>query len=310
MKGLSDWQSARVRDALRAYHRYERGAEGEFFTWKDVREAIAVYTDIEIGTSSKNGAERLRQFVEGVTDKKNPDQIKYPVPQPSAIEAIVEFVTHEELNLLSEDELNEYVPDFQAHQRLLEYLYDGSETARMIPPENLQGAYKMSGERNAFYFVRELTLQRRTDQGLIQIIETEDRYSSRPEYNNFGEWDLSTRRKVHKSRERHGGWAILAPEDNLLFFLKNEENARNRYYITMAADVGLWSGAPHNRLVVLQHDYPFELEQGEFSSFITEKEIVHVMKGKMHFFKKVKEVLQGEAVKATVIDFPVKKDDD
>ena len=50
MKELSEWQAVRVRDALRAYHRYERGIDGEYFTWKDVREAIAEYTEVEIGS--------------------------------------------------------------------------------------------------------------------------------------------------------------------------------------------------------------------------------------------------------------------
>jgi hypothetical protein len=44
MKGLPDWQSVCVCNALRAYCHYERGAEGEYFKWEDVREAIVEYT--------------------------------------------------------------------------------------------------------------------------------------------------------------------------------------------------------------------------------------------------------------------------
>ena len=75
LRELSDWQLMRVRNALRAYHCYERREEdGKYFNWKDVREAIAVYTGYEIGGTSKSGpkhgAERLRQFVQGAEDKK------------------------------------------------------------------------------------------------------------------------------------------------------------------------------------------------------------------------------------------------
>ena len=287
MKELSEWQAERVRDALRAYHRYERGIDGEYFTWKDVREAIAEYTDVEIGTSAKNGAERLRQFVEGIEDGKGTGKRKFPLPQPAAIEAIVAFVTDEELNLLTKEELKEYAPQYQTHLRLLEFLDDGSETGRMIPPENIQGVYRVSGLRNSLHFVRELALQRSNNHGLIQVVETEDRYVEGPDFSNFDQWDMRQRRKAHKSRERHGGWAIFTPEDNLFFFLKKEENAKNRYYFTMAADVGLWSDSPHNQLVVLQHDFPFELEQGYGENPYLEKHILHEMKKNMLFLKKV-----------------------
>lgn len=55
----SDWQLNRLRDALRAYKQYERSHDGAYFTWKDVREAIAADTGYEIGSSPKNGASRL-----------------------------------------------------------------------------------------------------------------------------------------------------------------------------------------------------------------------------------------------------------
>ncbi len=251
-----------------------------------MREAIVEYTGVAIGTNARNGAERLRQFVDGLRRTKAPYGRKFPLPKPAALEAIVAFVTHEELNLLTVDELNGYVPQFQSLLRWLEYLNDGSETARLIPPENLQGLYKISGFRNSLHFIRKLRLRKSETQGLIHVAETEDRYGEGSDGKKFDKWTKLERRKVHKSRERHGGWAILTPEDNLLFFMKNEENARNRYYMTMAADVGLWSGAPHNQLVVLQHDYPFELEQGEVDRPDIEKKVIHEIREKMLFFNK------------------------
>ena len=179
MKELSDWQAARVRDALRAYHRYERGMDGEYFTWKDVREAIAVYTDVEIGTSVKNGAERLRQFVEGIEDGKGTGKRKFPLPQPAAIEAIVAFVTDEELNLLTREELEEYRPDFQAPLRLLEYLEPGPNADCPMPQDTLEGQYQTQKADEDNLIIKNLTLQRASQRGLIQVIETEEVYDQK-----------------------------------------------------------------------------------------------------------------------------------
>ena len=58
---FSDWQLNRLRDALRAYHKFGRDAvDGRHFNWKDVSEAISLSTEVEVPP------ERLRQFVEGV----------------------------------------------------------------------------------------------------------------------------------------------------------------------------------------------------------------------------------------------------
>ena len=140
----SDWQLNRLRDALRAYKVYERSHEGEYFTWKDVREAIAADTGYEIGTSPENGAERLRQFVEGVNSKDGGR--KYPEPKDDALDAIVQFALDEDNHLLSNDELNEYAPARQAPLRLLEYLDQFSGAERHIPVDKLKGVFQIALE--------------------------------------------------------------------------------------------------------------------------------------------------------------------
>ena len=89
----SDWKLNRLRDALRAYKLYERSHEGEYFTWKDVREAIAAYSGVEIGSSPRNGAERLRLFVEGV--KMKDGSRNYPTPAGVLLGAIAKFASDE-----------------------------------------------------------------------------------------------------------------------------------------------------------------------------------------------------------------------
>jgi len=287
MKELSEWQAARVRDALRAYHRYERGPEGEYFTWKDVREAIEEFTGVKIGSSVKNGAERLRQFVEGVEDGKGTGKRKFPLPQPAALEAIVTFVTSKYSNLLSRNDLKEEIPGFQAFLRLLEYLDDGSDTTQTSPSDKILGRYKFSGIVHSLFFVRELTLQRSDGRGLIQVIETEDRYEKRWDYGDFETWDFEKRREALKSRQRHSGWAVFTPEDNLFFFLKNEKTARNRYLFTMAGDFDLSSHPSYNQIVVLHHDYPFELEPDDSKLPSLELQVAEEMKNNLTVMKKV-----------------------
>ena len=45
----SEWQLNRLRDALRAYHRFGRDAvDGRHYNWKDVSEAISLSTEVEV----------------------------------------------------------------------------------------------------------------------------------------------------------------------------------------------------------------------------------------------------------------------
>lgn len=271
----SDWQLNRLRDSLRAYHRYERSHEGEYFTWKDVSEAIDEYTGIKVPP------ERLRQFVEGVNTKDGGR--KFPVPQDKSIEGIVSFATNEDLYLISEDELAEYTPQHQAPLRLLEYLDQELDAERIVPVEKIQGRYTTSKiDKNAFV-VRELTLQLPTEDGLMQVIETEDIYEEMA-LAKFDEWLPRDRKEQRKSRIKHGGWAILSPEDNLFFFMKNEWRGKNRYYFTLALDLTHWSDLPMTCLVLLHHDFPVELEESDSDrQLVTEQAISEISRNILVF---------------------------
>lgn len=251
---FSDWQLNRLRDALRAYHRYERSHDGVYFTWNDVSEAIDEYTGVIVPP------ERLRQFVEGVNSKTGGR--KFPVPKDQSLEGIMKFVTDEDLELLSKDELNEYSPGFQAPLRLLEYLSQELDSKCIVPAEKIQGVYSMRKSDREAFIIRELTLQRPTEDGLIQVVETEDFYESTAA-SQFGERLPHDRKEQRKSRVKHGGWAILTPEDNLFFFLKNEAYDKNRYYFTLALNLKHWSDEPITSLILLHHDFPFELEDDD-----------------------------------------------
>lgn len=250
---FSDWQLNRLRDALRAYHRYGRDpVDKRFYNWKDVSEGIAESTEVEVSP------ERLRQFVEGV--KTADGGRKYPAPQETTLNAIVAFVTHEDNDLLSDDELREHTPDRHAALRLLEYLGQAFDTVRILPPATLEGTYRNWLAEDYGLTICEITLQRASDDGLIQLVQTEDTYG--PEaISSYEEWSPLERKKARKSRTVYGGWGILTPEDNLLLFLKHEHNGRNRYYLTMASQLSHASQIPVKGLALLHHDFPVEVDE-------------------------------------------------
>ena len=231
----SDWQLSRIRDALRAYKQYGYTADGMPQSWLYVREAIAAETGYEIGSSPKNGAERLRQFVEGLYIKKGQHkEHKLFTPKDEALDAIAKFVLSPDNPILSEEELKEYVPEYHAPLRLLEYLDQSTGAERHIPIDKLQGVFQTRSKRGAYFVVKEITLQQPSPQGLVQVVETEDYYQ--PDFGkSYDTASLARRKREWFSQVKYGGWAVVTPEDNLLLFMKKELNGCNRYYFTLGA---------------------------------------------------------------------------
>lgn len=225
--------------------------DGDSFTWKDVAEAIDEYTGLKIPD------ERLRQFVEGINTADGGR--KFPVPKNDRLTAIYKFATTEEIGLLAESEMDEFMPSHQAPLRLLEYLDQSFDGQRILPPETIQGVYHMQMVEPDEFSVSEITLERPLDNGMIEVRQTDDYYE--PDIaNDFSDLSLQQKRKERNSRKKFGGWAILTPEDNLFFFLKNERNGRNRYYFTLASDLSHGSNVGLTQLFLLHHDYPLETE--------------------------------------------------
>lgn len=279
----SDWQLFRIRDALRAYHQFERGIdENDAFTWKDVSEAIYEYTNTRIDP------ERLRQFVVGINDKKGGRH--YPCPKGQRLESIVSFVTNEELDLLSRDELNEFMPSHQAAGRLLEYLKQDFDQERMVPPSKLQGTYQVNLYNDIRYLSsRKLSLEQCSEADAIPVVEVEHFYEDTPEFSkSLANYAMGVGPEPRPSTYiKYGGWAILTPEDNLLFYLKKERNGMNRYYFTIASELSIWTDAPQTRLVLLHHDFPLELSTEDTDKYGITESIIKEVRNKIIYFDKI-----------------------
>jgi hypothetical protein len=252
---FSDWQLNRLRDALRAFHKFGRDpVDGRHFNWKDVSEAIFLSAALEVPP------ERLRQFVEGVKTPSGGRRLL--TMQEDRLDAIAKFATDEDYGLISEAELREHTPTWHAAQRLLEYLKQDFDTERILPPSTLEGTYRNGRIDEDNYVVRELTLQRASDDGLIRLVQIEDSYEILDGM-QFDDFSPEQREKVRDSRIVYGGWAILTPEDNLLMFLKKERSGHNCYYLTVAAENWHSLQQPAAALALLRHDYPIETHEGE-----------------------------------------------
>lgn len=122
-----------------------------------------------------------------------------------------------------------------------------------------EGTYEARRTDERGFVVQELTLQRPSDEGLMQVTKTEEHYPTKAE-GAFDGWTFEERRKQRRSRTLYGGWAIFTPEDNVMAFLKQADTGRNLYQFTLAADKFYEPGASVEHLILLHHDYPVELE--------------------------------------------------
>ena len=246
---LSEWQLGRVRNAVRAYHLYERSHDGDAFTWKDVSEAIDEYTGVKVPP------ERLRQFVEGV--KQEDGSFKFPVPKGERIKAIHDFVLDPEIGLLTAKEIEERDYDVQAAIRLLEYLDQDFDTERIVPPKAVAGTYQEWRPVPPHWDISELILSSPLENGVVKVNHVQRVYENdrMPARSRSKSGEPQERLK---SEARHGGWAILTPEDNFLLFLKEEGVGKNRYFLTLESDLDHARPVPISKLSFLEHDYPLE----------------------------------------------------
>lgn len=250
---FDDWQLDKLRAALRAHRAYTPGRSGPGLTW------LELCADIEVYTNASMSPEVLRQFVEGVSKKEYP--VRFRVPSPENIDAIVAYLTDPHIDALAADELDRERFAWQVPLRLIEFLKQDFDTEALALPDALEGTYRAAAPADETIIVTQLTLRPDADNSFIRVAEAGDIYSD-PGGPEFLTWTDRDRRNSHRAHTDSQGWAVLTPEDNILFFLKDSAYGRNHYW-TLATDADLWSGEPVRRLVLQRHDYPAELEDAE-----------------------------------------------
>jgi hypothetical protein len=256
-------------------------------TWSDVADAISEYSSVKVNP------ERLRQFVEGVKDKNG--KLRYPVPQSETLAGIINLLTHEDLGLLSENELAEYVPSLQAPLRLLEFLDEQPGAERMLPPAEVEGIYQTGFIDGDYIVIRELALLKPSEDGMLEIAEIDEFYPRDEEFPGFPEVEETfegLKAKLHR-RTFSKGWGVITPEDNMLFFLKNQENGRNKYYLSLALGESLWSEGVLEELVLYDHSYPVLLPGSPRMRSVTLRKARQGMEPHVLHFKRTPDEVGG-----------------
>lgn len=289
----SDLQLDRLRNALRVFYQYEYVEDYNYYeaieategiddedrrernkkkkenekakmrtsmTWADVHNVIADLTGVEVGKvkDKRKKGNTLQKFVEGVKDLEILGQKKPYVPKTESIDAIVSFLTHEDIDLLSQDEFKEFVPGVQAPLRLLEYFNDTSiERGSVLSSHKVFQYYEAEKViEDEFIFVR-LIMKHSSNAELFQVTVIEDYYETEA-IKSIYNWSASERLDNRNSSVIYGGWMVLSPEGNFIFFLKNEQNGMNKSFVTLASDLARCQSLMRY-LVVLSVDYPLEL---------------------------------------------------
>jgi hypothetical protein len=198
-------------------------------TWQGIAEAI------EESTGVKMGDEALRRFAKSVGKHK-----KQGPPMPKNMKAIVDYLTDPGIAELSLEELEEDKIDYQPAIRLRDYLRQDLDTDSTVPA-SWGGPFRAQFEDEGRRTVIDLDLDVRTKDGVILV--TESRVI-------FGEGG--------HARQESRGWAVITPEDNMLFFMKDEPFRRNHYW-SMAGDLVTYQ-FERDRLALLRQEYPPEVD--------------------------------------------------
>jgi len=248
----SDWQLNRLRDALRAYHDYGGKRLSQKFNWKDVAEAMAEELRLQ---DPPVAAERLRQFVEGNRSKDGAMR-KFGSLKPESLEQVVAFVMS--AALLRPAEFEERQPSFQAAQRLLDFFDPSGTRKHAYTSAVFEGRYKARVLEERVFRDFDLTLHRPSEPAVMEVTKTEEVFKM--EFlDQADNWDLEERRDRCRKRTLYGGWAIFTPEGNVMVFLREADNGKNLHQFTLAAE---WCApqTPAERLYLLRHDFPIEME--------------------------------------------------
>ncbi len=238
-----------IRDRLKAYQLAQHSGP-QRMTWLGVCGRIFSLVKVQMDE------EVLLQFVEQVSRKDRPDKPR--IPSPKNLTAIVKFLGHEEIDMLSVEELREPEVPYGLALSFSDFLRGDSEGKNLPPPTAINGSYRAQ-IRGPGNLDREIELSLEVDEqnSLVRIFEHAKSYL--PKSQLAGNQAYS--RGEARQRVQSEGWGILTPEDNLFIFMKGKHYGSNYYYLTLGMDRNLRSESPIGKLLLLRHQYPVQQSQ-------------------------------------------------
>lgn len=251
---LTNYQLALMRHALYHFYTYERDNDGNAFNWTTMWFEVKDHAEAhgrELDYTDKHGAERLRQFVLGVPVEKGSTVYRYPVPRTDLLSSIRDFVLDDDYQLITPKELEEQQPSWRALVKLAEYLKQDPESANFQKLERLMARYQFVSHRDGQSTITILSLNSATPLGLIEVTETAELYDD-----HIDKRSLLSAYRAEKILHRRisSGWAVLSSELSLRFYLKNQDNGMNQYYLLMASDISRDRLDDISYLFLLKHE--------------------------------------------------------
>ena len=245
-------QRERIRSALLAYYKAEQAAKGASnFTWKDVAEAIFLYTEVRID------ADTLNQFGTSQVSRG-----KVRGLSPKNLHATFTFLSDPEINALSLEDLKEPEIPYHFALHLVEALKYREHRRSTQPSKWLKGRYRAIARSDGKISDIRLTVIISTDGNLVHLIEEEDVYRYAGE-KDLAEWSSYERKLNHFTFNEGRGWGVLTPEDNLLGFMKRKDldgYRDNYFYATMGVIPDFSDEADIEHLALLAYDVPYGVE--------------------------------------------------
>ncbi|WP_143071533.1 hypothetical protein [Tranquillimonas rosea] len=249
------WQILLLRDALEAYRRFTPDEETgrRPLSWNALRERVAVYTDVEFGKDD------LRQFVEG----KKQGHANFRVPQAHRLRAIFDFLSDENIAILTPEELDQAnFVGVHAPLHLARYLVSLSTPDPVAFPRSLVGQYDTIARTDGSVVEKHMQISF-DGRGFASVDETHEFYHVNLPSGELTEGRLKRKislRRRPDARIRHNGWALVTPEDNLLMFMKSADTRENHFW-KLAVEHSIWEGEPVTDLLLNKFDWPLFLEK-------------------------------------------------
>ena len=289
-----------IRDALKDLHLYGSGVPGKKLSWRRIVEEIATYTDLDLEPGYrrpdeepetaeerqadarnpgetleethhrllKNITERLRQFAEGVSKKRDPDRKREN--EDDLRQYVVEYLTHDEVRKLSPETLANPDISLEPARQLAEFLWDRKpgDGETYAGPVGSCFTDRVDVNRNEYIHIR---LDAITHPFIAVAMEV-----------GYDKETLANQSVCH-------GWSVLTPEGHSLVFTKEQLSTANRCYSAIDGNGGKETG----HWLILHKDFgAAQITEGSLKS-IRRYLAANMPKEKLISFDFIKNILKN-----------------
>lgn len=246
-----DWQLQKIRDAILAFQSLNVDSKGDRYSWSSLAEDITETTGVKIPN------ERLRKFVMGepcrASDKEPLKTYHYPSLNAERLEAVIAFLTNEGSDgyMFSRKDLEIKPSGLSAMVQFAELLNRNLHSTRMTKASNLSGNFITDQGLTDISTVTTLRLRKAKHNGLVPFVLLKEYVNGIKASESFDQSE-----KINHSLDRYEGWAVITPEEAIIFLSKNSENDENLIYVTLGIDKASYLSQPVNAFVLLEIDQP------------------------------------------------------